>query len=437
MSIIEDLEVRGILKDKTNGIEDFIKNNDINVYCGTDPTADSLHVGHIIPILTLLRLKKAGIKNVTFLIGGATGMIGDPSFKNAERTFLEQEKIRQNTLKIKNQVEKLFKDSNFDVNIVNNYDWYSKMNVIDFLREGKLLTVNYMSAKESVKKRIVDGMSFTEFSYQLLQGYDFYYLYEKFGVNIQIGGADQWGNITSGIDFIRKKINKEVHAFTIKLLTKSDGSKFGKTEGGCIWLDKTKTSPYEFYQFWINQSDEEIVNLIKIFSLKDLDIINSQIEEHLRCPQKHLLQKNLAEEMTELIHGKEEKDKCLKISEIIFGNSNFAEIKNIENIKDNLKNIENITISKSELGNSKTYYDLLSKTCVVNTCEDNSGEKCVDKLFSSKSELKRAINNNSVSVNKKKITSENDEFIKDDIFSYEFMLVQNGKKNYFVVFFND
>ena len=438
MSIIEDLEERGVLKDKTNGISDFIKNNDINIYCGTDPTADSLHVGHLIPIITLLRLKKSGINNkVTFLIGGATGMIGDPSFKSAERTFLEQDKIKQNTIGIENQVKRLFKDNNCDVNIVNNSDWYSNMNVIDFLREGKLLTVNYMSAKESVKKRIVDGMSFTEFSYQLLQGYDFYHLYEKYGVNIEMGGADQWGNITSGIDFIRKKINKEVHGFTIKLLTKSDGAKFGKTEGGCIWLDKTKTSPYEFYQFWINQSDDDIINLIKIFSLKDLDDINSLIEEHLRCPQKHLLQKTLAEEMLELIHGKDEKDKCVKISEIIFENSDFNEIKNIDGIKDNLKNIENITISKLELKDCKTYYDLLSKTCVANTCEDNSVEKCVDKLFSSKSELKRAIVNNSVSVNKKKITSEDEEFINDDIFSYEFMLVQNGKKNYFVVFFVD
>ena len=438
MHIIEDLEARGILKDKTNCIEDFIKNNDINIYCGTDPTADSLHVGHLIPIITLLRLKKANIvKDITFLIGGATGMIGDPSFKNAERVFIEQDKIKQNTLGIKNQVEKLFKNHNCDINIVNNADWYNNMNVIDFLREGKLLTVNYMSAKESVKKRIVDGMSFTEFSYQLLQGYDFFYLNNKYGVNIQIGGADQWGNITSGIDFIRKKINKEVHGFTIKLLTKSDGTKFGKTEGGCIWLDKTKTSPYEFYQFWVNQNDEEIVNLIKIFSLKDLDYINSLIKEHIRCPQKHLLQKTLAEEITELIHGKEEKDKCIKISEIIFENSNFEEIKNIENIKDNLKNIENITIPRSELEDCKTYYDLLSRTCVATICEDNQGKKCVDMLFSSKSELKRAISNNSVLVNKIKITSEDEELDKNNILSYDFMLVQNGKKNYFVVFFEN
>ena len=267
--IIDELKIRSVLNDESNGIDRFLDDK-ARIYCGVDPTSDSLHVGHLIQIITLIRLKNAGIKDIYFLIGGATGMIGDPSFKSDERIFLESDVIDNNVNCISDQVVSLFNKHNCAINIVNNANWYLNMNTIEFLREGKYLTVNYMSSKESVKKRIVDGISFTEFSYQLLQAYDFYYLNNTYNVNIQLGGADQWGNITSGIDFIKKKTGKQVFGFTTKLLVKSNGVKFGKTEGGCIWLNKNKTSPYEFFQFWINIPDDDIVNVVKIFSLSIL-----------------------------------------------------------------------------------------------------------------------------------------------------------------------
>ena len=419
MDIVRELELRGILKDKSNGLENFFDNNS-SIYCGVDPTSDSLHIGHLVPIITFIRLKKVGVNNIYFLLGGATGMIGDPSFKSEERVFLESNIIGNNACSIANQAELLFKNHNCNISIVNNADWYLKMNVIDFLREGKYLTVNYMSSKESVKKRIVDGISFTEFSYQLLQAYDFYYLNNKYNVNVQLGGADQWGNITSGIDFIKKKTGNHVFGLTTKLLVKSNGCKFGKTEKGCIWLDRKKTSPYEFFQFWINIPDEDIISIIKIFSLEDLESIEKLISLHNECPQKKILQKSLANEMTSFIHGETEMKKCVDISEILFGNKDFDCFKCIENVSDNLKYINNVTLERSELFECETYYDFLSKSCLY-------------RIFNSKSEISRSINNNCVYINKKRITSSTDKFDKD-ILNYDFILLQNGKKNFFVIF---
>ena len=376
-NIFEELKKRGIVGQYTENISNLF-NTKINVYLGTDPTADSLHVGHLAPIITLKRLQDHGCKPY-LLIGGATGMIGDPSFKNAERVFLDSEIIKKNVEGLKKQVARFLdfdKNNSNCAEVVDNADWYSKMNVIDFLRDaGKNITVNYMSAKESVKKRIISGMSFTEFSYQILQAYDFYYLHNKYGINLQIGGDDQWGNITSGVDFIRKKISQEVHAFTIKLITKEDGTKFGKTESGTVWLDSAKTSPYEFYQFWINRTDEEVVKYIKIFSLN---------------------------------------------SNVIFGNCNFEELLKIENIESFLKNINNKIVQKEEVFLCKTYYDLLSQIAIP-------------ELFKSKSEIKRSFEEKSIYINKNKIENE-DLDVDKDIFKNNFIIIQKGKKKYFVVF---
>ena len=416
--IFLDLEKRGILKDKTSNIEDFIKNNNISIYCGTDPTSDSLHVGHLVPIITLYRLNKELNFKCYFLIGGATGMIGDPSFKAGERSFLDLKTVEYNSLSIEKQIKDIFKKNNSSIEIINNSEWYKNMNVIDFLREGKYLTVNYMSGKESVKKRIADdGMSFTEFSYQLLQAYDYLYLNEKYNINIQIGGADQWGNITAGIDIIRKKINKNVHGFSLKLLTKQDGTKFGKTESGCIWLDKTKTLPYDFFQFWINIPDSEIYNLYKVFSLKNLDEINILIQKHEKNPKENILQKELAKEMTYFIHGEDEMKNCITVSNILFGNLPFDEIIKIDNIYNLLKNINYSTIEKNNLDNYNSYYEFLCNTCI-------------GQLFDSKSEINRCISNNMILVNKKKINI-NTEYIAEDLKKNNFILIQSGKKNYF------
>ena len=420
IDIFSDLIERGILKDKTANIEDFIKRNKISIYCGTDPTSDSLHVGHLVPIMTLYRLNKELNFKCYFLIGGATGMIGDPSFKAGERSFLDLKTVEYNSLSIEKQIIDIFKKNDSSIEIINNSDWYKNMNVINFLREGKYITINYMSCKESVKKRIADdGMSFTEFSYQLLQAYDYLYLNEKYNINIQIGGADQWGNITAGIDIIRKKINKNVHGFSLKLLTKQDGSKFGKTESGCVWLDKNKTLPYDFFQFWINIPDSEILNLIKIFSLKKLEDINILIEQHQKNPKERILQKELAKEITKFIHGEEEMQNCIKISDILFGNISFDEIIQINNIDSLIKNINNLTIEKNSLDSHNTYYDLLCNTCL-------------GKIFDSKSEINRCISNNMIIINKKKINN-NTEYISEELKKNDFILIQNGKKNYFAL----
>ena len=417
-----DLKSRGCLKDATSGFEDFFKTKEIKCYCGTDPTAESLHVGHLIPIMALVRFVMKCKGQAFFLIGGATGMIGDPSFKSSERVFSNVNEIFNNRECIKKQVERIFCNifkGDKKVEVVDNFDWYSSMNVVDFLREGKNITVNYMSAKESVKKRIDDGMSFTEFSYQILQAYDFYFLNRKYGVNLQIGGADQWGNITTGIDFIRKKTGEIVHGLTMKLFEKSDGTKFGKTENGAVWLDRNKTLPYEFYQFWLNRGDDEAIELIKILSLKNFDDIKVIIEEHLKNPQNRLLQKKLAEEMTEIVHGKKDFEESVLLSDVIYGGKSFDNIVKIVGVKEIfLKTMKNTVVSKDILKNCENICDFICETCVP-------------VFFKSKKEVRRFFEEKAISVNKESVVA-NESFWP--FITYGFALIQRGKKNHFVVF---
>lgn len=416
-TFLDDLQSRGIIGDKTSNIDFFLLHNKVKAYLGIDPTAKSLHVGHLVPLLILFRLKQYGY--IPFLlIGGATGMIGDPSFKSQERVFLENKDIEENKECIKKQINDIVK-LNFkeEIHIVDNKDWYYGMNVISFLREaGKYITVGYMLAKDSVKRRINNNLSFTEFSYQILQSYDFYYLYKKYGVNLQIGGGDQWGNITTGIDFIRKKCGADVHGFTIKLLTKKDGSKFGKTENGNIWLDKTLTLPYDFYQFWINMSDDEAEKIIKIFSSKSIEQINALISYHCSYKEKRILQKEIAREMTVFVHGEKIYNDIIMATDIIFNNE-FQISENI-NFRAILDNIKHIYVRTSRFNTYKTIYDMLS-------------DLCVPVLFQSKSEMKRTLRDNTISINKEKYNLgdkvENIKLIQNCA------LIQRGKKHFYAI----
>ena len=312
-TVFKELSLRGILKDYTNNIESLFLSGDVRIYLGTDPTGPSLHVGHLLPLMTLKRLQKHGC-HVYVLVGGATGMIGDPSFKSSERIFLDDDVLEDNKSKIRRQIEKLLQSpAGNAVRFVDNKEWFSKMNVIEFLREaGKDINVSYMLAKDSISRRINNSLSFTEFSYQVLQAYDFYYLNTQYGVNAQLGGRDQWGNMTTGVDFVRRKAGKEVHALSTILLTKDDGTKFGKTESGTVWLDASLTSQYSFYQFWLNQSDNEALNLVRIFSEDNIDDIEEMIKAHKTSPEKRLLQKQLAKELTTWVHGAAECEKIQK-----------------------------------------------------------------------------------------------------------------------------
>jgi len=416
-TFLDDLHSRGIIENKTSNIDFFSSNNKVKAYLGIDPTAKSLHVGHLVPLLILFRLQQYG-HTPFLLIGGATGMIGDPSFKSQERVFLENKDIEENKTCIKKQINDIIKlNSKEEIHIVDNKDWYSEMSIINFLREaGKHITVSYMLAKDSVKRRINNNLSFTEFSYQVLQSYDFYYLYKKYGVNLQIGGGDQWGNITTGIDFIRKKCGEEVHGFTIKLLTKKDGAKFGKTEKGNIWLDKTLTLPYDFYQFWINMSDDEAENIIKIFSSKSIEQINTLISDHCADKEKRILQKEIAHEMTAFVHGEKIYNDIIMVTNILF-NSEFKISENV-NFRAILENIAHVSILTSRFNVYDTIYDMLS-------------DLCVPELFSSKSEIKRTLVDNIISINKEKYSlSDKVENIK---LIQNCALIQRGKKHFYAI----
>lgn len=416
-TFLDDLQSRGIIENKTSNIDFFFSHNNIKAYLGIDPTAKSLHVGHLVPLLILLRLQQYG-HTPFLLIGGATGMIGDPSFKSQERVFLENKDIEENKEYIKKQINNIIKlNSKEEIHIVDNKDWYSEMSIISFLREaGKHITVSYMLAKDSVKRRINNNLSFTEFSYQILQSYDFYYLYKKYGVNLQIGGGDQWGNITTGIDFIRKKCGEEVHGFTIKLLTKKDGSKFGKTERGNIWLDRNLTLPYDFYQFWINISDDEAENIIKIFSSKSIKQINTLISDHCADKEKRILQKEIAREMTIMVHGEKTYNDTMMITDILFKNE-FKIIDNV-NFRAILENIAHVSVVTSRFNAYGTIYDMLS-------------DLCVPELFSSKSEIKRTLSGSVISINKDKYNlSDKVENIK---LIQNCALIQRGKKHFYAI----
>lgn len=425
-NFVKELRWRGMLHDIMPETEKYLLQNSSVGYIGFDPTSDSLHIGSLVQIMILIHFQNAGHQPIA-LIGGATGMIGDPSGKSDERNLLDPESLQKNIDGIRNQLNKFL---DFDsiksrgARLVNNYDWIKGYTFIDFSRDvGKHLTVNYMMAKDSVKKRLVSeakvGMSFTEFSYQLLQGYDFLHLYKNMDCKIQMGGSDQWGNITTGTELIRRKAGGKAYAITCPLITKSDGSKFGKTEDGNIWLDKSKTSPYKFYQYWLNSSDEDAESYIKIFTQLDQERISNLILEHRAMPHSRLLQKTIAEEVTRLVHSSNDLEKAQKASQILFGKSTDEDLKYLDQqtFLEVFEGVPQSEISQADFQNGIDIINLLANKT---------------NFLKSNGEARRALSENSISVNKTKV---NEKYIigGQDLIDEQYILLQRGKKNYFIV----
>ena len=408
------------------GTEEHLMEAMRSAYVGFDPTADSLHIGNLVPIMLLSFYQRCGHRPVA-LVGGATGMIGDPSGKSNERNLLDEAALNHNQECVRKQLSQFLDFSSGNANqalLVNNYDWIKEFSFLDFIRSvGKHITVNYMMAKDSVKSRLTgesaDGLSFTEFTYQLIQGYDFLHLYRNFDCTLQMGGSDQWGNITTGTELIRRVDGGKGYALTCPLITKSDGSKFGKSEGGNIWLDGNKTSPYRFYQYWLNTSDEDAERYIKIFTFLDKTTIESLIEEHKEAPHLRLLQKRLAQEVTTTVHGKEEFTKAVQASEILFGNSTSEDLKGLDEktFLDVFDGVPQAELSKEEL---KSGMD------IIMVLAEKTG------FLKSNGEARRALKENSISVNKEKV-SEGTIISEKDLISGEFILLQRGRRNYFIV----
>jgi tyrosyl-tRNA synthetase len=424
MNFVEELRWRGMLHDIMPGTEDLLNKGMVSGYIGFDPTADSLHVGSLAQIMTMIHFQRSGHKPFA-LVGGATGMVGDPSGKSQERNLLSEDALQHNLEGIKTQLEK-FLDFNCGINsaqMVNNYDWFKDFTFLDFIRDvGKHITVNYMMAKDSVKNRISGetGMSFTEFSYQLVQGYDFYYLWKNHNCVLQMGGSDQWGNIVTGTELIRRKDAGEAYALTTQLIKKTDGSKFGKTEGGNIWLDPEKTSPYKFYQFWLNTSDEDAKTYIRIFTLFDQQAIESLEAEQNTAPHLRVLQKALAKDITIRVHGEAEFQKAIKSSDFLFGNIAIDFLNELSNaeVLALFEGVPNFTISLSELKKGINVVDLLA----ANT-----------SVFTSKGEAKKMIQGGGAALNKVKISSADDIYKDDALINEKYLVVQKGKKNYFLI----
>tara|TARA_B100000925_G_scaffold290956_1_gene277482 strand:- start:1131 stop:2426 length:1296 start_codon:yes stop_codon:yes gene_type:complete len=428
-NFVAELEWRGMIHDIMPETEKVLKEASTAGYIGFDPTADSLHIGSLVQIMILMHFQKAGHSPIA-LIGGATGMIGDPSGKSQERNLLDKETLEKNVKGIETQLSRFLdfdKNSPNAAKLVNNYDWMSDFSLIDFARDiGKHLTVNYMMAKDSVKKRLgsnsKEGMSFTEFSYQLIQGYDFLHLYEQHNCLLQMGGSDQWGNITTGTELVRRKAGGKAYALTCPLITKADGTKFGKTEEGNVWLDKTKTSPYKFYQYWLNTSDDDAERYIKIFTFLDEKTIANLIAEHQEVPHMRKLQKTLADEVTRMVHSEEERLLAVQASEILFGKATSASLKELDEATflDVFEGVPQATLSKSALAEGCTAIDLLAS---------------LTGFLSSNGEARRALKENSISINKEKI---NESFTAQvsDLICDRYLLLQRGKKNYFLVVFN-
>ena len=422
MTLIEELKWRGMLQDIMPGTADQLDKEMTTAYIGFDPTADSLHIGSLVPILLLVHLQKKGHKPIA-LIGGATGMIGDPTGKSEERNLLSTEQLEINIAGIKKQLEKHL---NFDPNLpnsaelVNNYDWFKDISFIDFLREaGKYITVNYMMAKDSVKKRIEGdtGISYTEFAYQLMQGYDYYWLYTNKNCKLQMGGSDQWGNITTGSELVRRKAGGEAFAFTCPLITKADGGKFGKTEKGNIWLNAERTTPYQFYQFWLNASDEDTERWIKIFTFLTPEKINMLLAQHHQNPAGRLLQKTLAKEVTIFIHGEEQYDKAIETTEKLFTQQNApAEALSAEDLE-NMEGIIKFDYSKQKINSGIDIVSFLAET----------------GTFSSKGEARKMVQSGGVSINRNKIDSIAKEINAADLLHDKYVLIQKGRKNYYLV----
>ncbi len=427
MNFIEELKWRGMIHDIMPGTEEQLKKEVTAAYIGFDPTADSLHVGSFAQIMLLKRFQLAGHKPIA-LIGGATGMIGDPSGRSEERNLLNEETLTKNLKGIEKQLRKFLDFDSNEANsaeLVNNYDWMKEFSYLEFIRDiGKHITVNYMMAKDSVKKRIGEdsrtGMSFTEFSYQLVQGYDFLWLYQHKNCKLQMGGSDQWGNITTGTELIRRKIGGEAFALTIPLITRTDGGKFGKTESGNVWLDPEKTSPYEFYQFWLNTSDTDAETYIKTFTLLNKSQTDDLITEHRKEPHMRILQKRLAEEITLMVHSRKEYVNATEASQILFGKGTTENLRHLDErtFLSVFNGVPQFSVSYTVLNNGITITDLLADAT---------------QIFSSKGEVKRTIQGGGLSLNKSKVEDSELRVTSDDLLNQKYLLIQKGKKNYYII----
>ncbi len=425
-NFVEELQWRGMVHDVMPDTETHLMETMRAAYVGFDPTADSLHIGNLVPIMLLSFYQRCGHKPVA-LVGGATGMIGDPSGKSAERNLLNEDTLRHNQECVKNQLSQFLDFTSGAENqavLVNNYDWMKEFSFLDFIRNvGKHITVNYMMAKDSVKTRLsgesAEGLSFTEFTYQMIQGYDFLHLYKNLDCTLQMGGSDQWGNITTGTELIRRIGGGKGYALTCPLITKSDGSKFGKSEGGNIWLDANRTSPYKFYQYWLNTSDDDAEKYIKIFTFLDKETIENIVSEHKEAPHMRLLQKRLAQEVTTTVHSAEEYENAVKASEILFGNSTSEDLKmlNEKTFLEVFDGVPQATVSKEDLKNGID---------IIGALAEKTG------FLKSNGEARRALKENSISVNKEKVAADF-TVTENDLISGQFVLLQRGKKNYFII----
>ena len=426
-NFVKELEWRGMIHNIMPGTEELLMKEQVSAYVGIDPTADSLHIGHLVSVMMLKHLQSCGHKPYV-VVGGATGMIGDPSMKSSERNLLDEATLRHNQEAIKNQLSRFLDFGSEQSNaaeLVNNYDWLKNFSFLDFAREiGKHITVNYMMSKDSVKKRLTgeerEGMSFTEFTYQLLQGYDYLYLYQHCGVKLQMGGSDQWGNITTGSELIRRKISADAFALTCPLITKADGGKFGKTEKGNIWLSAEYTSPYTFYQFWLNVSDDDAKKYIKIFTMLTQEEVETAIAQHEEAPHLRSLQKLLAKEVTVMVHGEKEYEKAVSASNILFGNSTSEALRELDErtFLSVFEGVPQFNLSK----------DLLPKNIIEILAVDTA-------VFPSKGECRKMIAAGGVSINKDKTNDIDRQISQEDIIDGKYVLIQKGKKNYFILKF--
>ena len=422
MNFVEELRWRGMLHDIMPETEKLLNTEMVKGYIGFDPTSDSLGIGNMVQVMTLLHFQRCGHKPIA-LVGGATGMVGDPSGKSAERNLLSEEQLQHNLNGQKKQLEK-FLDFDCGANsaeLVNNYDWFKGFSFLEFIRDvGKYITVNYMMSKDSVKNRLENGMSFTEFSYQLVQGYDFYYLWKNQGVKLQLGGSDQWGNIVTGTELIRKKGEGEAYAITTQLIKKADGTKFGKTESGNIWLDANKTSPYKFYQFWLNASDADVKNWIRVFSMKGKEEIEALEQQQDEAPHLRILQKTLAEEITVRVHSREDYEQALKSSEILFGKATKEQLEQLTDAQllDIFDGVPTFNIAKDKLSSGVSILDILAQETTI---------------LPSKGEAKKLVSANGIAINLEKFADINGVLTSENLINGKYLVVKNGKKDFYLI----
>lgn len=421
MNFVEELRWRGLLYDSIPGTEGHLNNHKATGYIGFDPTSSSLGVGNLIQIIILKHFQRAGHQPIA-LLGGATGMVGDPSGKSAERNLLDEETLQHNINQFRNQLEGFFSgDDPNPVIFVNNYEWFRDMNLLYFLREiGKHLTINYMVSKESVKNRMETGLSYTEFSYQLLQAYDFYKLFDQYNCTVQMGGSDQWGNLTAGVELIRRMAQAEAYAVTSPLVTKADGSKFGKTEKGNIYLDRHFTSPYEFYQFWLNVSDEDAERFIKMFTFLDKEQIDQLIDDHREAPHQRILQQKLAEELTTFVHTKDDAQQAQTASKILFGKSTLDQLKMLEEhtLLSALEGVPQYDVPKKDLSEGIPILDLLTSYTDIQP---------------SRSEAKKSLKNQAITINKHRKPDQQETIDNNELLKDQYLLIQMGKKRYYLL----